>query len=75
MAKINRKNEKNKTFGGIFHAEELFSSLLGFRYLRDDGGYVVPHSANSINEIVETIERHAKHFYIYDYINNCIFIR
>ena len=38
MTKINRKIEKNKTFGGIFHAEELFSSLRGFRYLRDDGG-------------------------------------
>ena len=30
MTKINRKIEKNKTFGGIFHAEELFSSLRGF---------------------------------------------
>ena len=38
MAKINRKKEKNKIFGGILHAEELFSSLRSFRYLRDDGG-------------------------------------
>ncbi len=38
MAMINRKIEKNKTFGGIFHAKELFSSLRSFRYLRDDGG-------------------------------------
>ncbi len=37
--------------------------------------YVVPHSANSINGIVETIERQSKHFYIYDYTNICIFIR
>ncbi len=38
MTKINRKNEKNIIFGGILHAEELFSSLRGFRYLRVDGG-------------------------------------
>lgn len=75
MTKINRKNEKNKIFGGILHAEELFSSLRGFRYLRDDGGYVVPHSANSINEIVETIERQSIDIYIYEYTSNCIFIR
>ena len=30
MTKINRKNEKNKTFGGIFHAEELFSRYVVF---------------------------------------------
>ena len=76
MAKINRKIEKNKTFGGIIHVRELFSSLRGFRYLRDDGGtlYLIRLTVY-INEIVETIERHSKHYYIYDYTNICIFIR
>ena len=30
MAKINRKNEKNKTFGGIIHVRELFSRYVVF---------------------------------------------
>lgn len=29
MTKINRKNEKNKTFGGIIHVRELFSRYVG----------------------------------------------
>ena len=30
MTKINRKNEKNKIFGGIFHVRELFSRYVVF---------------------------------------------
>ena len=68
------KMRKTKPLEEYFMRKNCFPVtwvLLSTRWWR----YVVPHSANNINEIVETIERHSKHFYIYDYTNICIFIR